>query len=183
MKKYILAGALVLWTLWAGAQNPKAAEGSVVTAGNARFTVLTDRLIRMEWASDGVFEDRASLAIINRHLEVPEFKVSSSGGKTVIRTDALTLTYSGNGRFSEENLSTTTIPRRSRPTNGTMSICSETISSPPRSVSLLPPTLAGPNAGCGSLQAATGTTWRITAPTREARPRLSITRLTRTRGS
>ena len=105
MKKYILVGALVLWTLCAGAQNPKAAEGSIVIDGNARFTVLTDRLIRMEWASDGKFEDRASLAIVNRNLEVPEFKVSSSGDKTVIRTEALTLTYSGNGKFAEDNLS------------------------------------------------------------------------------
>ena len=42
--------------------NPKANEKAVVIAGNARFTVLTSQLIRMEWAEDGKFEeDRKSV--------------------------------------------------------------------------------------------------------------------------
>jgi hypothetical protein len=35
--------------------NPKAAPGAEVVSGNARFAVLTDRRIRMEWSEDGVF--------------------------------------------------------------------------------------------------------------------------------
>ena len=38
-------------------ENPKANEKAVVVAGNARFTVLTSQMIRMEWAEDGKFED------------------------------------------------------------------------------------------------------------------------------
>ena len=41
--------------------------------GNARFTVLTPQLIRMEWAADGKFEDHASLVFLNRKLPVPKF--------------------------------------------------------------------------------------------------------------
>lgn len=83
---------------------PKAAPEAVVTVGNARFTVLTPQMIRMEWSEDGIFEDRASLAIINRRLPVPEFKVRKGYGRLVLKTAALKLTYRGNGSFSEDNL-------------------------------------------------------------------------------
>ena len=76
----------------------------MVVCGNARFTVLTSRLIRMEWSADGAFEDRATLGIVNRDLEVPAFDVKKSGSKLVIKTSDLTLTYSGKERFSENNL-------------------------------------------------------------------------------
>lgn len=81
--------------------NPKAQ----VVSGNARFTVLTDRLIRMEWSENGKFEDNATLAIINRNLPVPAFTTAKSGSGVQIKTSAVTLNYSGNGRFDKENLS------------------------------------------------------------------------------
>ena len=90
----------------AAPSSPKAKPGAIVIAGNARFTVLTDRLIRMEWAEDGQFEDRASLAIINRDLPVPAFKATKQGGGVTISTGKLTLEYKG-GRFAPGNLSVT----------------------------------------------------------------------------
>ncbi|MBR5905488.1 MAG: DUF5110 domain-containing protein [Bacteroidales bacterium] len=84
--------------------NPVARPEATVTCEKARFTVLTDRLIRMEWAEDGVFEDRASLAIVNRDLPVPAFKVKRSGAGLSIKTDKLTLSYKG-GKFDPESLS------------------------------------------------------------------------------
>lgn len=53
--------ATILFTaLWltlgaAAAGNPKADPRAVVEAGNARFTVLTPQLIRMEWSEDGLY--------------------------------------------------------------------------------------------------------------------------------
>ncbi len=87
--------------------NPVASEKAVVVEANARFTVLTDRLIRMEWAEDGFFEDRASLAIVNRNLPVPSFQVIRKGGSLTIKTNAVTLTYTGFESFNEENLKVT----------------------------------------------------------------------------
>ncbi len=84
--------------------HPKASAEATVTAGKARFTVLTPRLVRMEWSEDGLFEDRATLGIVNRDLPVPEFKSRLSSGKTVITTSVFTLTYTGNDCFSEDNL-------------------------------------------------------------------------------
>ena len=108
MKRILILVSLVLAALplSAGEFNPVADPAAVVVEGNARFTLLTDRLVRMEWSEDGVFEDRASLAIVNRRLAVPQYKVTRSGGVLVITTPALTLTYRG-GRFDGGNLSVT----------------------------------------------------------------------------
>lgn len=53
---------------------------TVVISGNARFTVLTPQLIRMEYSNNGQFEDRATLAFLNRNVTVPQFTSSTSGG-------------------------------------------------------------------------------------------------------
>lgn len=79
-------------------------EGAIVVCGNARFTILTSRLIRMEWSENGKFEDRATLGVVNRNLDVPEFSVRRSKSKLVIKTNDLTLTYFGQDMFGEENL-------------------------------------------------------------------------------
>ena len=68
--------------------NPAADPAAVVSLGEVRFTLLTDRLVRMEWSPGGRFEDRASLIFINRNLPVPAFSVDSSGETVVITTDA-----------------------------------------------------------------------------------------------
>ena len=50
--------------------DPIANKDSVVSGPNYRFTVLTDRVIRYEWAEDGQFEDRASTFAINRNFRL-----------------------------------------------------------------------------------------------------------------
>lgn len=57
--------------------------------GNARFTVLTDNVIRMEYSSKAQFEDRPTLAVLNRNLTVPKFSSATSGGVLTITTSAL----------------------------------------------------------------------------------------------
>lgn len=85
--------------------NPIAREEAVIVQGHARFTVLTDRLIRMEWSQDGVFEDRATLGVVNRRLEVPRFTKRQTKKLLRIETESLSLTYRGDGPFNPENLS------------------------------------------------------------------------------
>ncbi|HTB97890.1 MAG TPA: TIM-barrel domain-containing protein [Terracidiphilus sp.] len=94
--------------------NPIADPRAIVTLGNARFTVLTPELIRMEWAADGKFEDHASFVFINRRLPVPKFEreIEERGASRhlKIKTDALTLTYTPvstpgvDPRFTPDNL-------------------------------------------------------------------------------
>jgi Glycosyl hydrolases family 31/Domain of unknown function (DUF5110) len=87
------------------ADDPVADPKAVVIVGNARFTVLTPQLIRMEWSADGKFEDHASLVFINRRLPVPKFtsQLSTNGHAITIKTDALTINYGieKDGRFTE----------------------------------------------------------------------------------
>lgn len=102
---FLVSAALVALTASAsGDYEPKADPAAEVVCGNARFTVLTPKLIRMEWSEDGKFEDRATLAIVNRRLEVPSFKVSRKGKGVAITTSGLKLTYTGEGRFDGRNL-------------------------------------------------------------------------------
>ncbi len=107
MKRVLLfAVVALLLPLMASAENcPKADEKAQVVAGNARFTVLTPQMIRMEWSEDGKFEDRATLTFVNRKLEVPEFKVKQTKSKLTISTSNVTLTYLKGAKFSAENLS------------------------------------------------------------------------------
>ncbi|KAF7504087.1 hypothetical protein GJ744_002852 [Endocarpon pusillum] len=70
--------------------NPKA----VVSGEKYRFTVLTDALIRYEYAPDGIFEDRASTFAINRDLgSVPDFETYEDESGLEIITERLHLTY------------------------------------------------------------------------------------------
>lgn len=106
--KTIIAAALLAVCTSAGLRaenNPVASPQAQVTVGQARFTVLTDRLIRMEWASSGSFEDNATLAIVNRNLPVPAFSTTKNGNGVQIKTSSVTLKYDGSGKFNENNLS------------------------------------------------------------------------------
>ncbi len=84
---------------------PAAVAEAVVQTGNARFTVLTDRMIRLEYHADGVFEDHASQAFWYRQQPVPPFKAHVGDGQVEIETEYLRLSYQGDGAFSPDNLS------------------------------------------------------------------------------
>ncbi|MGE5378823.1 MAG: TIM-barrel domain-containing protein [Bacteroidota bacterium] len=72
--------------------HPVANPAAVVTAPNVRFTVLTDRLIRMEYSPENKFENRPSQAFWHREQPVPEFK-TSIGELVEIETQFLYLKY------------------------------------------------------------------------------------------
>lgn len=86
---------------------PVANPASVVTSGQARFTVLTARLIRLEWSETGQFEDRSSFAFPTRFAaEPPAFTVENGPEWLVINTGPLTLRYRlDSGVFTGANLS------------------------------------------------------------------------------
>lgn len=84
---------------------PFADPRAVVVVGNARFTVLTSRLLRLEYSPEGKFEDRPSQAFWYRLQPVPEFAVRRSEGGVVIETEHLLLCYKDDGaRFTPDSL-------------------------------------------------------------------------------
>ena len=95
--KYIFTFILALFTVMQSyAQeeyNPVADPDAVVQSGNMRFTVLTPQMIRIQYSSKKVFEDRATFAVVNRRLPVPAFTTSEEDGYLYIKTEAVTLKY------------------------------------------------------------------------------------------
>ncbi len=73
--------------------SPKANPDAVVISGNARFSVLTPEMIRIEYSDNGIFEDRATFAVINRNLDVPPFRTSEDSAFLFLETDKLLLKY------------------------------------------------------------------------------------------
>ena len=79
---------------------PQANPEAIVTSGKARFTVLTPRMIRIQYSSSSHFEDRATFAVINRKLPVPNFTTREEDGYLYIETEALRLRYKKNAMIS-----------------------------------------------------------------------------------
>lgn len=87
------------------ALRPVTPPRQVIRGEHWRISVITDSLIRLEWSSDGIFEDRPTQTVLNRDLgrEVHASIVEADGGVTV-NTPALRLEYDGRA-FSREGLS------------------------------------------------------------------------------
>jgi hypothetical protein len=77
----------------------------MVSSEKYRFTVLTPSLIRMEYSSQGVFEDRASQSVFFRDFPANQFSKESKNGWLTIETENLILTYKENEVFSTDTLS------------------------------------------------------------------------------
>lgn len=86
---------------------PVADPDACVVAGNARFTVLTSRMIRMEYAKNGRFVDQASQVFWYRQQPAPTYKVRRKNGRLQITTDHLQLSYIDGEPFSAKTLTIT----------------------------------------------------------------------------
>ena len=66
---------------------------SIIQGTNYRFTILTERLIRLEYNDNGVFVDSPTQQVLHRNLKTPEFKVKEDPNFLVITTKYFKLTY------------------------------------------------------------------------------------------
>jgi alpha-glucosidase (family GH31 glycosyl hydrolase)/putative sterol carrier protein len=73
--------------------DPVADPEAVVTGAQVRFTVLTSRLLRLEYSPTGEFEDRPSQAFWMRKQPVPEYKIVVENGRYTLTTSHLQLDY------------------------------------------------------------------------------------------
>lgn len=83
---------------------PIAAKEAIVAGEKYRFTILTSRLIRIEYSETGCFEDRATQTVINREFDVPKFDVQESNGILTIITEHIELTYDMEKPFMSTSL-------------------------------------------------------------------------------
>ena len=73
--------------------NPTPEPGAVVGGPQVRFTVLTSRLLRLEYSPAGRFEDRPSQTFWQRRLPLPAYQLCSSPESIEIETQHLHLHY------------------------------------------------------------------------------------------
>lgn len=70
---------------------PVAQAGAVIIASHVRFTILTSRLIRLEYSPSDTFEDRPSQVVWFRHQPVPAFSHEEVNGRLTLTTEHLRL--------------------------------------------------------------------------------------------
>lgn len=95
-------------------QNPNSLENTLIplvdvgtqaTLGNARFTVIADNCIRMEYVTRQCFVDEPTLFASNRSTRCTDAKVVKDGNGLIIDTGKLRLEYHPDGSaFSAANL-------------------------------------------------------------------------------
>ncbi len=84
---------------------PQPTPENVISFGHARFVLLTDRMLRLEWSADCAFEDRATLAAIHRAQPPVRHSLRIRGKHLAMATQRFTLQYHDDGQpFSADNL-------------------------------------------------------------------------------
>ena len=83
---------------------PVANPDAVVIAGSARFTLLTSRLIRLEYDENGRFQDNPSQPFWYRNQPVPKFEHLVADGRLQIETEYLKLSYKIGKKFQPKSL-------------------------------------------------------------------------------
>ena len=68
-------------------------EKAIVQGEKYRFTLLSDKVIRMEYSPQGHFVDAETQIVLNRRFPVPEYHVNEREEKLEIVTRYLVLTY------------------------------------------------------------------------------------------
>lgn len=82
----------------------KANEECIIKGSNYRFTILTERLIRIEYNENGVFLDEPTTLVINRNFKKPEFKIKEDKNYLEITTTYFKLYYTKGKKFTNRNL-------------------------------------------------------------------------------
>jgi len=74
-------------------------ENAVFKGNNYRISVLSERLIRLEYSVDGQFSDALTTLVANRNFKIPEFSVEQDDKYLVIKTNYFMLQYIKNKPF------------------------------------------------------------------------------------
>ncbi len=77
---------------------------SMVQGNKYRFTILTERVIRLEYSENGIFENSPSQLVWYRNFDRPNYNVINNQNTLVIETKYFTLTYQKEMPFEKKNL-------------------------------------------------------------------------------
>jgi alpha-glucosidase (family GH31 glycosyl hydrolase) len=85
-------------------KNLIARKDNVILGKTYRISILTDRLVRLEYSPSGVFEDRATQNVIFRNFPKVTFTISNSETLTQISTSYFTIDYVKEKSFKSSKL-------------------------------------------------------------------------------
>lgn len=75
------------------AMNGVCNQDACVIHGCCRFTLLGERILRLEYDQEGIFEDRPSQTVLNRNFPTPAYTVRDTGSRLEIDTKHYHMTY------------------------------------------------------------------------------------------
>ena len=76
----------------------------IIRGNNYRFTVLTPRLIRLEYSPTGTFEDRPTSLVVNRTFNDFNFTAGGEDPALIVQTEYFTLTYAKEKPFAASTI-------------------------------------------------------------------------------
>ncbi len=83
-------------------------EANSYIQGKVRIQFLTDRFVRFEWQEHGIFEERQTLAVVNRNIMPVGFSVEKQGKTTTLKTGMMKVVFTDDGKpLSDSNLQVT----------------------------------------------------------------------------
>ena len=79
-------------------------DEAIVRNSTYRITILTERLVRLEYSTDGMFNNYETAIVKNRHFTLPEFTKEEDDTRLIIHTRYFNLHYYKNTPFSHNTL-------------------------------------------------------------------------------
>ncbi len=80
---------------------------SIIKGKRFRITILTSRLVRLEYSEDGKFEDRPTELVWYRNLETPKFDIREDANFLEVSTEYFKITYAKNKPFGGSKVNPT----------------------------------------------------------------------------
>ena len=108
MKTKLVLFFCFLQGLFTAAQAQDVKSNVVYSDANVRFTLISDGVVRMEYAPDGKFIDDKSFIAVCREYPAVEYKLKKGGKWLEISTSKMKVRYrKGSGAFTADNLKIT----------------------------------------------------------------------------
>ena len=79
-------------------------DDAIIRNSTYRITILTERLVRLEYSSDGMFNNYETVIVKNRHFPVPKFTKQEDDNVVIIETDYFILSYMKASTFNSRSL-------------------------------------------------------------------------------
>lgn len=96
--------------------NPKANPNNIIQGKNYRITLLTSKLVRLEYSKNNKFEDSRTKMVLNRYFDDVKYSLIEDDDNLKIITDDITIRYDKK-EFSSYGLSVSLNEQKYHPYN------------------------------------------------------------------